>query len=452
MLVSPRTARWIELDKQYVWHPFTPMRQWLDGEPLVIERAEGNYLIDSEGRRYLDGVSSLWVTVHGHGRPEINRAIVEQLERMAHSTLLGLSHPTAAELAARLIECAPPGMARVFYSDNGSTAVEIALKVAFQYWQLSGRPEKRRFAHLAQAYHGDTLGAVAVGGIDLFHAVFGPLLIESFTAPTPHVYRHPAGSAAEVRDQALAGLAALLEQHGDEIAAFILEPLVQGAAGMLVHPDGYLAGAAALCRKHDVLLIADEVATGFGRTGTLFACSQEKVTPDLLCLAKGLTGGYTPLAATLMTQRVYEPFLGARGGERRTFFHGHTYTGHSLGCAAALASLDLFERDRVLESLPGKSERLRAALRARLGDHPHVGDIRLRGLMVGIELVADRASAEPFAPDAVTGARVCMAARSHGVLLRPLGDVVVLMPPLSITGDEIDALVGAVAAGLDSVL
>jgi adenosylmethionine-8-amino-7-oxononanoate aminotransferase len=448
-----RTEHWIALDKKFVWHPFTPMRQWTDGAPLVIERAEGNYLIDSDGRRYLDGVSSLWVNVHGHGRPEIDQAIRDQLERMAHSTLLGLSHPTAAELAARLVACAPPGLARVFYSDNGSTAVEIALKLAFQFWQLAGRPEKRRFVHLEQAYHGDTLGAVAVGGIPLFHATFGPLLIESFAAPTPHPYRHPSGGSPDaVREQALAALAELLNAHGHEIAAFILEPLVQGAAGMLVHPEGYLAGAAALCREHDVLLIADEVATGFGRTGTLFACAQEDVTPDLLCLAKGLTGGYTPLAATMATQRIYDQFLGARPGDRRTFFHGHTFTGHPLGCAAALASLDLFERDRVLEALPTKIDRLRGALAARLADHPNVGDIRQRGLMVGIELVADRASAAPLPAEATTGARVCTAARASGVLLRPLGDVVVLMPPLSITHDEIDALVAAVSAGLAAVL
>jgi adenosylmethionine---8-amino-7-oxononanoate aminotransferase len=450
--MTARTDEWIELDKRHVWHPFTPMRQWNDDVPLVIERGEGNYLIDANGRRYLDGVSSLWVNLHGHNRPEINQAIRDQLDRVAHSTMLGLAHPAAAELAARLVAVAPPGLTRVFYSDNGSTAVEIALKLAFQHWQLAGRPAKRRFVHLEQAYHGDTLGAVAVGGIPQFHAAFGPLLIESFAVPTPHRYRHPSGgSPAEIRDRCLAALAELLRSRGDEIAAFILEPLVQGAAGILVHPHGYLSGAAALCREHDVLLIADEVATGFGRTGTLFACTQEGVTPDLLCLAKGLTGGYTPLAATLTAPRIYEQFLGAHPDDRRTFYHGHSFTGHPLGCAAALASLDLFERDRVLDNLPAKIERLQRAL-ASLADHPHVGDIRQRGLMVGIELVRDRATAQPFPGQAATGARVCAAARPSGVILRPLGDVVVLMPPLSITHDEIDALVGAVAAGLAATL
>ncbi len=448
-----RTADWVELDRRYLWHPFTSQRQWVEGEPLVIERAEGNYLIDSEGRRYLDGVSSLWVTVHGHNRPEINQAIREQLDRMAHSTLLGLTHPGAAELAERLVGVAPEGLARVFYSDNGSTAVEIALKLAYQYWQLAGQPRKRRFLHLEHSYHGDTLGAVAVGGIPVFHEVFGPLLLDTLSVPAPHPYRHPSGgSADEVRDLALAALARTLELRGDEIAAFILEPLVQGAAGMLVHPPGYLARAAELCRRHDVLLIADEVATGFGRTGTMFACQQEAVTPDFLCLAKGLTGGYLPLAATLTTPRVYDLFLAEAPRERRAFYHGHTFTGHPLGCAAALASLDLFEKDAVLAGLPLRVERLNSGLARFLATHPNVGDVRQRGLMIGLELVADRASAAPLPPDDVTGARVCAAARKHGVLLRPLGDVLVLMPPLSISVEEIDLLVTAVEEAVREVL
>ena len=453
MTTDPRTSHWIELDKQFIWHPFTSMRHWLDDAPLVIERGEGNYLIDTEGRRYLDGVSSLWVTVHGHNRKEINDAIHQQVDRLSHSTLLGLTHPPAAELAARLVGLAPAGLGKVFYSDNGSTAVEIALKLAFQYWQLSGRPSKRRLLHLEHSYHGDTLGAVSVGGIPLFHQVFGPLLFDTLETPTPHPYRHPSGgSPEEVRDLALRALAELLDRRADEIAALVIEPLVQGAAGMIVHPPGYLAQVAALCRDHDVLLIADEVATGLGRTGSFFACSQENVTPDFLCLAKGLTGGYTPLAATLVTQRVYEGFLAPRDEERRTFFHGHTFTGHPLGCAAALASLDLFDSDHVMDSLPPKIDRLTDALARNLASHPNVGDIRHRGLMVGIELVADRATAEPFPAHQTLGARVCHAARKHGVLLRPLGDVVVLMPPLSITLDEIDLLVGSVEQALAETL
>ncbi len=449
--MASRTDELIELDKTFLWHPFTAMRPWLDGSPLVIDRAEGNYLFDTEGNRYLDGVSSLWVNVHGHNRPEINEAIRNQLERMAHSTLLGLTHPTAAELAARLVGVAPTGLSKVFYSDNGSTAVEIALKLAFQYWQILGKSEKRRFLHLEHSYHGDTLGAVAVGGIPLFHEVFGPLLIDTISVPSPHTYRHPSGgSPEEVCHLALRQLADTLEERGDEIAAFIIEPLVQGAGGMLVHPPGYLSGAYQMCREHDVLLIADEVATGFGRTGTLFACEQEEVTPDFLCLAKGLTGGYLPLAATLTTQPIYDIFLGATA-DRRAFYHGHTFTGHPLGCAAALASLDLFARERTLERVAVLESTLRDRLARNLASHPVVGDIRQKGLMVGIELVADRASRRPFPAADQVGALVCAAAREHGVILRPLGDVVVLMPPLSVRGDEIDLLVGAVENALGDV-
>jgi adenosylmethionine-8-amino-7-oxononanoate aminotransferase len=449
--MASRTDELIELDKGFLWHPFTAMRPWLNGTPLVIERAEGNYLIDTEGNRYLDGVSSLWVNVHGHNRPEINDAIRAQLDRMAHSTLLGLTHPTAAELAARLAGVAPAGLSKVFYSDNGSTAVEIALKLAFQYWQILGKSEKRRFLHLEHSYHGDTLGAVAVGGIPLFHEIFGPLLIESIEVPAPHPYRHPSGGTPEeVCHLSLRQLAETLEERADEIAAFIIEPLVQGAGGMLVHPPGYLAGAAQLCRENDVLLIADEVATGFGRTGTLFACEQEKVTPDFLCLAKGLTGGYLPLAATLTRQPVYDIFLGATA-DRRAFYHGHTFTGHPLGCAAALASLALFHKDRTLERLPALERTLRGRLGRKLASHPVVGEVRQKGLMVGIELVADRATRRPFPAADQVGAMVCAAAREHGVILRPLGDVIVLMPPLSITPPEIDVLVAAVEDALRDV-
>lgn len=446
-----RESKLLDLDKRHVWHPFTQMREWNDGVPLVVERAEGNYLIDTSGRRYLDGVSSLWVNVHGHNRKEINQAIVAQLERVAHSTLLGLANVPSTELAARLAAIAPGRLNRVFYSDSGSTAVEIALKQAFQYWQHKGRPKKHKFVHLNQSYHGDTLGAVAVGGIEIFHQVFGPLLVDSLEVPTPHPYRHPtASSPEEARDQALDALATLLEERAGEIAALIIEPLVQGAAGMLVHPPGYLQGVAALCRDHEVLLIADEVATGFGRTGTMFACEQEGVEPDFLCLAKGITGGYLPLAATVATDEVYEAFLAERR-EYKAFFHGHTYTGNPVACAAALASLDLFERDRVMDKLPEKIATLEALLQERLGGHAHVGDIRQKGLMVGVELVKDASTAAPFPAERFMGARVCEEARNHGVVIRPLGDVVVLMPPLSVTNSELELLVGAVASSLDVV-
>jgi len=417
-----------EKDQRYVWHPFTQMRDWV--EPLIIERAEGCELIDIDGRRYLDGVSSLWVNVHGHRKAELDEAVRAQLDRVAHSTLLGLGNVPSIELAERLVSVAPDGLHKVFYSDSGSTAVEVALKIAFQYQRQRGRTEKRKFLALAEAYHGDTLGAVSVGGIDLFHQIFHPLLFD--------VLRMPPTIEALERS---------LEEHAHELAALLVEPLVQGAAGMLLQPRGFLRAARQLCRKHDVLLICDEVATGFGRTGTLFACEQEDVAPDLLCLAKGISGGYLPLAATLATDEIYGAFLG-QFGEKRTFFHGHTYTGNPLACAAGIASLELFERDRVLDQLQPKIARLQARLSARVAPLGHVLEIRQRGFMVGIELVRDRATREAYAYDDAIGAQVCKAVRRRGVILRPLGPVVVLMPPLSISEAEIDRLVDATAESI----
>jgi adenosylmethionine-8-amino-7-oxononanoate aminotransferase len=405
-----------EKDRRFVWHPFTQMREW--SEPLIIARAEGNELIDTNGRRYLDGVSSLWVNIHGHHRRELDDAVRAQLERVAHSTLLGLANVPSIELAERLVQIAPRGLAKVFYSDSGSTAVEVALKIAYQYQQQRGRTQKRRFLALTEAYHGDTLGAVSVGGIDLFHEIFHALLF--------HVERIP--PTIEALERALV-------VHGEQLAAFVVEPLVQGAAGMLLQPPGFLAAARALCTKHDVLLICDEVATGFGRTGTMFACEQEGVSPDLLCLAKGISGGYLPLAATLATDEVFGAFLGAFA-EKRTFFHGHTYTGNPLACAAGIASLEIFERERVLELLQPKIARLHARLDEQIAPLSQVVEIRRRGMMVGIEL-------GPYAYEDAIGARVCAAVRKHGVILRPLGPVVVLMPPLSITDEQIDKLVAA---------
>ncbi|HEV7883854.1 MAG TPA: adenosylmethionine--8-amino-7-oxononanoate transaminase, partial [Solirubrobacteraceae bacterium] len=319
-----RTRELTRTDHRVLWHPFTQQQGWCEEEQLIIERAHGCTLVDTDGNAYLDGVSSLWCNVHGHGHPTIDAAIADQLQRVAHTTMLGLSHPPAIELAQRLVELAPQGLSRVFYSDNGSTAAEVALKMAFQYWRHRGEPGRSSFICLRDAYHGDTIGSVSVGGIDLFHTCFGPLLFDTFHAEP--------GDPGDMRR--------LLEQHAGEIAAVIVEPLVQGAAGILTHPDGYLRAVRALCDEHDVLLICDEVATGFGRTGTMFACEQEGVAPDLMCLAKGLTGGYLPLAATLATERIYEAFLGDFE-ELKTFFHGHTYTGNPLACAAALATLDV---------------------------------------------------------------------------------------------------------------
>lgn len=440
------TAELLALDAAHVWHPFTQMQVWLDDAPLVIERGEGNWLIDTDGRRYLDAISSLWVTVHGHKKRELDDAIRAQLDRVAHCTLLGQANVPSIELAAKLAQLAPKGLTRVFYSDSGSTSVEIAVKMAYQYWQLTGRPEKRRFVALKEAYHGDTIGSVSVGGVDLFHDRFRHLLFPVERVATPHAYRWP---GADVREESLQEIETLLSTRGHELAGFVVEPLVQGAAGMLMQPPGWLSRVAELCRKHDVLLICDEVATGFGRTGTMFAVEQEAVTPDFLCVAKGLTGGYLPLAATLTSDRVYRAFLG-RIDEVKTFFHGHTYTGNPLACAAALANLELFETEQTLARMKPVEAVLADGL-ARLAKLPHVGDVRRRGFMVGIELVKDRATKQEYEYGERMGFKVCLAAREHGVLLRPLGNVLVLMPPLSLTVDEAKLIIRALEQAIPKV-
>ena len=411
-------------DRAHLWHPFTQQRGWTEEPPLVVEWADGADLIDVDGRRYIDGVSSLWCNVHGHRHPRIDAAVHAQLERVAHSTMLGLSHRPAIELATRLVELAPRGLTRVFYSDSGSTAAEIALKMAFQFWKQRGE-ERSRFVALRMAYHGDTIGSVSVGGIDLFHSLYRPLLFDTLKAEP--------GDAAHMER--------LLREHEGEVAAVIMEPLVQGAAGMLVHPEGYLRSVRELCDRYDVLLILDEVATGFGRTGRMFACEHEGVSPDLLCLAKGITGGYLPLAATLTTERIYEGFLG-EFQEFRAFFHGHTYTGNPLACAAALATLDVFRDERTLERLRPKIELL-GALLGPLAAHPAVREVRRCGFMVGIEL-------DEFPLELRMGHRVTLEARRRGAIIRPLGDVVVLMPPLAISEADLRRLARITTAAIDA--
>jgi adenosylmethionine-8-amino-7-oxononanoate aminotransferase len=428
-------------DREHVWHPFTPMQAYAAERPLIIERAEGCFLIDLDGRAYLDGVSSLWCNVHGHRVPELDRAVREQLDAVAHSTLLGVSNVPAIRLARRLAGLAPPGLRRVFFSDDGATAVEVALKMAFQFWRQTDppRPHRTQFLALEAAYHGDTLGDVSVGDLGRFHHLFRPLLFPALRAPSPYCYRCPLGlERATCRIDCVAALEGLVREHADTLAAVVVEPLVQGAAGMITAPEGYLRRVREVTRRHDVLLIADEVAVGFGRTGTVFACEQEGVVPDFLCVAKGLTGGYLPLAATLTTDRVYGAFLGPPEAGR-TFYHGHTYTGNPLGAATALASLDLLTGPAGLAALPAKVERLARHL-DRLRGLPVVGEVRQRGLMAGVELVRDRRSRERFPPERRTGARVCRLAREQGVLLRPLGDVVVVMPPLAIEASLMDRL------------
>jgi len=413
------------LDRQHVWHPFTQQQGWEQDEPpLVIERGEGVWLFDTDGNAYLDGVSSLWCTVHGHRRKEIDHAVRAQLDKVAHSTMLGLTHPGAIELAGKLVEIAPEGLNRVFYSDSGSTAVEIALKMAFQFHAQNGDSKRTRFVKMREAYHGDTLGSVSVGGMDLFHETYRPLLFETLEAEPGDI----------------ASLGSVLNQHSDEIAAVVLEPLVQGAAGMLLQPSGYLSAVRALCDEHGILLIADEVATGFGRTGRMFACDHEGVRPDLMCVAKGLTGGYLPLAATLATEEIYQGFLGAHE-DYRTFFHGHTYTGNPLACAAAIANLQIFETEDTVQRAAAAADQLGALLEEHVAPLPQVAEIRRCGLMCGIEMAG-------FDPARRTGHLVTLAARLRGAIIRPLGDVVVLMPPLDIESDELVDLVKITAAAI----
>lgn len=429
------------LDHRHLWHPFTQMRQWMTENPLVIVGGDGNYLIDIHGRRYLDGVSSLWCNVHGHGRPEINSAIVEQLGQIAHSTLLGLANVPSILLAKKLIEIAPPGLTRVFYSDSGAAAVEIALKMAFQYWQLRGKPEKIKFASLVEGYHGDTLGAVSVGYSELFHRFYRPLLFDCFRLPAPHLFRFQEGmSDKEALAKAIAEAGAVLRRHRHEIAALIIEPLMQGAAGMWAQPLGYVGALREIARENDILLVCDEVATGFGRTGKMFACEHDGVSPDILCVAKGLSGGYLPLAATLTREEIFSAFLG-EAQEFKTFFHGHTYTGNPLACAAGLASLEIFAKEGVLQNLGPKILFLEERLSSDILRLTHVADIRQWGLMVGIELMRDREKKTPYGPTERVGGRVIEEARRRGLILRPLGNVIVLMPPLSISRDELNLLV-----------
>jgi adenosylmethionine---8-amino-7-oxononanoate aminotransferase len=422
-----------------------------DGKPLlVLERGEGAYVFDTEGNRYLDGVSSLWVTVHGHRVPEIDAAVAGQLGRIAHSTLLGLANAPSIELAAELVRLAPSGLEKVFYSEAGACAVEIALKMAFSFWQHQGAPSKTTFLSLENAYHGDTLGAVAVGGIDLFHAAYRPLLFPTLKAPSPYCYRCPLGLSHPDCGIACAGeLGDVLADRHDEVAAVVVEPLVQAAGGMITAPPGYLRRVRELCDAHDVLLIVDEVATGVGRTGTFFACEQEGVTPDLLVAGKGLTGGYLPLAVTMTTQRIFDAFLG-EPDEGKTFFHGHTYTGNPLACAAALANLDLMAERDTVAGVKERAEVLAAAL-APLRDHPHVGEVRQRGLMAGIELVADRVTRAPYPAAERRGWQVAERARDEGVVIRPLSDVVVLMPPLAMPPPDLERLASVTIRVIDHV-
>jgi len=440
---NERKAALAEADHRYLWHPFTQMKVWLDQEPLIIERGEGNYLIDVEGRRYLDGVSSLWCNLHGHRKAELDQALKAQIDRIAHSTMLGMSNVAAIELARELIEIAPQGLRRVFYSDSGAEAVEVAARMAIQYWQLVGKTDRTRFLTLTESYHGDTVGSVSLGFSEHFHRHVRPMLYPVLKIEPPHVFRFYQRMAPEAAlEAALASAREIIARHGNELAALVIEPLMQGAAGMWAQPVRYLSEVIALARDAGALVICDEVATGFGRTGKMFASEHAGVRPDLMCLGKGITGGYLPLAATLASDAVFSAFLG-EPDEFRAFYYGHTYTGNPLCAALALANLKIFRDEAVLERIQPRITQLRDGLARRFGELPHVADIRQWGLMAGVELMRDSEARIPYGVSEQIGARVANAARKHAVVLRPLGDVIVFMPPLSISERELDTLLDA---------
>ncbi|MBI5485473.1 MAG: adenosylmethionine--8-amino-7-oxononanoate transaminase [Deltaproteobacteria bacterium] len=439
------------LDKRHVWHPFTQMQDWERDDQIVIEKGEGCWLVDTEGRRYLDGVASMWTNVHGHCRAELNEALKVQVDRLEHSTLLGLASEQSILLAARLAEITPPGLDRFFYSDNGSTAMEVAVKMAYQYQAHNGRPERSRFITFRNAYHGDTLGAVSVGGIDIYHATFKPLMFETIQAPSPYCYRCEQGCA----DPALCGmkcldaLEALIVQHGAFCAGVVIEPLLQGAGGMIVQPPGFLGRVRELCNRYDLLMIADEVATGFGRTGRMFACQHEEVVPDIMAISKGIAAGYLPLAATVATEKVYAAFLGEYAA-LKTFFHGHTFTGNPLACAVALKSLDLFESDNLLVELQPKIAFMKDRLE-QFRTMEHVGDVRQCGMAAGIELVEDKTARRAYPWEHKLGVKVCLEARKHGIFSRPLGNTVVIYPPLAISLAELEFLLDGLQRSIEAV-
>ena len=435
-------------DREYVWHAFTQMQ---DYEPLIVTHASGCVLTDIEGRELIDGVSSVWCNVHGHQHPIIDSAIREQLNKVAHVTSLGMSNPTTIELARRLAEITPDGLEHTFFSGDGASSVEVALKMAFQYWHQreDPRPQKNTYIALGSAYHGDTLGSVSVGGVARFHEMFEPLLFNVIRVDNPNTYRLPEGvSATDATAYYLDKLESTLATHHQQVAAMVIEPLVQGAAGLIMQPEGYLRGVRELTRKYDVLLIADEVAVGFGRTGKMFACEHESVSPDIMCLAKGLTGGYLAMSATIATTEIWNAFLGSG---LKTFYHGHTYAGNPLAAAAALATLDIFHDEATLENVATRSQELREALETRIASHPLVGNIRQRGLIAAIELVADKATKDPLNATLGTGYKVCQAALDKGVWLRPLRDTLVIMPPLSINQQQLQQIVDAVDYGLNQL-
>ena len=439
----------VEWDKRYLWHPFTQMQDWLAEEPVIIERGEGCYLIDIAGNRYIDGIASMWTNVHGHNHPGLNTALKAQIDKIAHATLLGYSNVPAIQLAQKLVELTPAGLNKVFYSDNGSTAVEVALKIAYQYWQHKEEPQRKLFIHFDNAYHGDTIGAMSVGGIDSFHTTFASLLFKGIRVSAADVYRPSDANEVVVKTRWLNAVERALSEHEGQIAGIILEPLIQGAGGMLLAPNGFLKELAACAKRWKTLLIVDEVMTGFGRTGKMWACEHEDVTPDLFCMAKGLAGGYLPLAATLTTDEIYNAFLGEYR-DLKTFFHGHTFTGNPLACAVALENIAIFERENLLSRLQPTLEHFKNRLQEFYA-LPHVGDVRVCGFTAGIELMKNPDTDTPYPFEEKIGIRVCKEALTRGAILRPLVNTIVLMPPLQISISELDALLDIVRTAIDIV-
>ena len=444
--------KWETMDKEYIWHPFTQMKGWNGKDQLVIDHGKGVKLYDTKGKSYYDGISSLWVNIHGHRRKEIDQAIKKQIDKISHSTLLGLINKPSAEFAKMLVEVTPKGLDKVFYSDDGSTAVEAAVKIAFQYWQFKGKPEKRNFINLGDSYHGDTVGAVSVGNIDVFHKAYKDLLFGTKKMACPSFY-HSRVKGIKTEKQYLAyclkELETYLKKNAKTTAAMIIEPLVQAAAGMLMQPKGYIKGVRRLTKKYNVLLIVDEVATGFGRTGKMWACDHEGVCPDLMTLSKGITGGYLPLGATMVTNEIYNAFLG-EPTEYKTFYHGHSYTGNPLCCAAGIAGLKIFKKDKVISGLTPKMKVI-AKYMTKFNKMKYVGDARQCGMLAGIELMQDKDKKVPFNPALLMAGGICQTARGYGLIVRNIGDVIIFMPPLVSTAKEIEDMLSKLEKAMKDV-
>jgi len=440
----------VRKDLKYVWHPYTQMKDCEEFPPIPIAKAEGVKLYDHDGNFYYDTISSWWCNVHGHNHPAIKSAVKKQLDSLEHVLFAGFTHEPAVELAEKLVAIAPGDLTRVFYSDNGSTAVESALKMSFQYWQNTGKKGKTGFLSLDMAYHGDTIGTMSISGVDLFNEKFKPLLFKAFKAPTPYCYRCPFGKKkGECALECLRRAEEILRGGADEISAVVIEPVLMGAAGMIVYPVEYLRGIWDLCRKYNVHFIADEVATGFGRTGKMFACEHAGVEPDFMCLSKGLTSGYLPMGATLTTERIFGAFYDDYD-ELKTFYHGHTFTGNPVSCAAAVASIDLFEQENTLDSVSAIRSELEAFLK-ELSELPIVGDTRGIGAVGAMELVKDKKTREPFGVKKRIGLEVYRLGLEKGLLLRPLGDVIYLFLPLCIKREELDDVLRRTADVMRSV-